>query len=99
MSSPASLHPREIELSSQSTTFNITVEKQYRRKFNKVDEFLSNSNNTKLSTTTKEIEQKIPKRWQQNKPILSRLLKYLVINKNKSNMNKNKTETKYKNHQ
>ena len=40
--SPASLPPKEIKLSSQSTTSNITVEKENRRKFNKVDEFLSN---------------------------------------------------------
>ena len=33
--------PQEIKLSSQSTISNITSEKQYRRKVNKIDEFLS----------------------------------------------------------
>ena len=77
--SPINIPPQEIKLSTQSTIFNITSEKQYRRKVNKVDEFLSKWENSKSKIKTKEKEQKISKPGQQNKPIRSRLLKYLTI--------------------
>ena len=38
--SPIHIPPQELKLSTQSTISNITSEKQYRRKVNKVDEFL-----------------------------------------------------------
>ena len=45
--SSINISPQEIKLSTQSTISNITSDKQYRRKVNNVDGFLSTWNNSK----------------------------------------------------
>ena len=51
--SPRNIPPQEIKPSTQSTISNITSEKQYRRKVNKVDGFLSKWKNSKCKIKTK----------------------------------------------
>ena len=77
---PSSINiPRqELKLSTQSTISNITSEKQYRRKINKVDEFLSKWNNSKTTITTKEKKKKTSKKWQQKEQNNSRNLQYMT---------------------
>ena len=76
--SPRNIPPQEIKPSTQSTISNITSEKQYRRKVNKVDEFLSKCNNSKTTITTKEKEKKTSKNWQQKEQNNSRNLQYMT---------------------
>ena len=62
--SPRNIPLQEIKPSTQSTISNITSEKQYRRKVNKIDEFLSKWNNSrnkryrKFNTKRNKINQK-----------------------------------------
>ena len=86
--------PQEIKLSTQSTISNITNEKQYKRKINKVDEFLSKWKNAKETIKTTGKEQTISKKQNQKEQNKSKRLQYMK--KEKSNDKETGTKILYK---
>ena len=92
--SPIHIPPQEIKLSTQSAISNITSEKQYRRKVDKVDDFLYKWNNPTSTIKTKEKEQNTSKTRHQKESNNSRRLQYMT--EETSNDKESMTELLYR---